>query len=40
MNLQMNGQIKYDEGDYGSYESGKYQDNKETQTSMLYKDFE
>lgn len=28
------------EGDYAPYESGKYQDNKETQTSMLYKDFE
>ena len=27
------------EGDYTPYESGKYQDNKDIQTSMLYKDF-
>ncbi|MGV8138986.1 MAG: hypothetical protein AB2L20_27625 [Mangrovibacterium sp.] len=31
---------KYDEGDCVSYENGKYQDKKETQTGMLYKDFE
>ena len=28
------------EGDYDPYESGKYQNNKDIQTSMLYKDFE
>ena len=28
------------EGDYNPYESGKYQNNKDIQTSMLYKDFE
>ena len=28
------------EGDYVPYESGKYQNNKDIQTSMLYKDFE
>ena len=27
------------EGDYTPYESGKYQNNKDIQTSMLYKDF-
>ena len=27
------------EGNYTPYESGKYQDNKDIQTSMLYKDF-
>ena len=27
------------EGDYTPYQSGKYQDNKDIQTSMLYKDF-
>ncbi len=28
------------DGDYTSYEGGKYQANKDIQTSMLYKDFE
>ena len=28
------------EGDYTPYQSGKYQGNKDIQTSMLYKDFE
>ena len=28
------------EGDYTPYKSGKYQGNKDIQTSMLYKDFE
>ena len=28
------------EGNYKSYEGGKYQANKDIQTSMLYKDFE
>ena len=28
------------DGDYDSYEGGKYQDNKDIQTSMLYKDFD
>ncbi|MHC1720433.1 MAG: dCTP deaminase [Clostridiaceae bacterium] len=27
------------EGDYDKYHSGKYQDNREVQPSMLYKDF-
>ena len=27
------------EGDYTPYQRGKYQDNKDIQTSMLYKDF-
>lgn len=28
------------DGDYDSYEGGKYQENKDIQTSMLYKDFD
>jgi dCTP deaminase len=28
------------DGDYDSYEGGKYQANKDIQTSMLYKDFD
>ena len=28
------------DGDYDSYEGGKYQGNKDIQTSMLYKDFD